>query len=358
MSKLNTLNRKGFTLVELLVVVLIIGILIALLMPAVNAARASARRAQCSNNLKQIGLAQLNFEQAMGGFPANHTNTGNRDQAPFVQLLPYLDAANILALYDSSKDISAAENQRFRLSAPPCITCPSTPGGKIRTAYGSTGPGSIGTTTAAQVTDYALIHKRIDSCDGKSYGTPLGVGSINSTGANLIAVDSFTDGTSNTILYHEHAGLPNNYWLGKNTGTTENTAYLWVGWNSAPAGHGASKFTYWCFFENSGNEFGWSMTTNASNYGKRAGAIGRLLNVTNTTSAPYSFHPAGCNAQFADGSVHFINENILPTIYQYLSAKDDGEAAITENCVNMVKWTTDWADPANGNMAPDGTTVN
>ncbi len=346
------MKNHGFTLVELLVVMIIIALLVGLMLPAVNSARAAARKIQCANNLKQIGLAQLNFEQAMGGFPCNKTKAGSAGKSPYMQLLPYMEAENILALYNPAAGIEDASNERFRLNAPPCISCPSSPGGKVRTAMASTGHG-VSTTYEAQVTDYGLIHKMIDSNNGKSYKTPLSAGQTGSAdGANIVTIDSFRDGTSNTILYHEHAGLPNTYWLGENTGTVESTAFLWVGYNSSPAGHGASNFTYWSYFADNSAEHGWSQRKGT--LGTPAGESGRLLNVTNTGSAPYSFHAGGCNAQFADGSVRFVNELILPTVYQFLSAKDDGEPVVAENILNQVNWTREWKE-ADGRY-PDGTT--
>ena len=85
-------NRRGFTLVELLVVIAIIGILIALLLPAVQAAREAARRMQCGNNLKQIGLALHNFENAHQKFPPSYVGEGWSLQA---RILPYLEEVNL-----------------------------------------------------------------------------------------------------------------------------------------------------------------------------------------------------------------------------------------------------------------------
>src|SRR5262245_24591143 len=79
-------SRSGFTLVELLVVIAIIGVLVALLLPAVQAARESARRMSCTNKLKQLGLAASNFENSFGGFPYNGI-TKNNNQFPFI---PYV----------------------------------------------------------------------------------------------------------------------------------------------------------------------------------------------------------------------------------------------------------------------------
>ena len=136
------MRRSGFTLVELLVVMIIISILVGLMLPAVNAVRSSARKTQCANNMKQIGLAMLNFEQAMGGFPANHTGTTATTKPNFVQLLPYLEADNIVKLYHPDAAIYDVSNERFRLTPPPCLTCPSAPGGKVRTVTIDTGQGN------------------------------------------------------------------------------------------------------------------------------------------------------------------------------------------------------------------------
>src|SRR6476469_173915 len=102
-----TTNDHGFTLVELLVVIAIIGILVALLLPAIQAAREAARRSQCLNNMKQLGVAFLNYESAKKQFPmsikrAGSTGHGLNNWAPAV--LPYIEEGNLVATYDLNED--------------------------------------------------------------------------------------------------------------------------------------------------------------------------------------------------------------------------------------------------------------
>ncbi len=112
---------RGFTLIELLVVIAIIAVLVSMLLPAVQQARESARRAQCINNLRQLGLAAMNFESAKAGFPFNAI-TKNNSQPPYipydgtggvgtqgrcsmmVPLLPYMDQQNISSIYTFNVD--------------------------------------------------------------------------------------------------------------------------------------------------------------------------------------------------------------------------------------------------------------
>src|SRR5438874_4555111 len=96
-SRRSVMRRRGFTLVELLVVIAIIGLLVALLLPAVQAAREAARRTQCSNNLKQIGLAALQFEEVYKRLPpgAVWSSSGTAKGSMYVYLLPYLEQSNL-----------------------------------------------------------------------------------------------------------------------------------------------------------------------------------------------------------------------------------------------------------------------
>jgi len=119
-------TTKGFTLVELLVVIAIIGVLVALLLPAVQAARESARRMTCSNNLKQIGLAVLLYEDNKKELP--YTRRDQRETAHLL-LLPYLEQANLHDLWDFESDSPEKyfyeQPEAVRLATVPAYFCPS-----------------------------------------------------------------------------------------------------------------------------------------------------------------------------------------------------------------------------------------
>jgi prepilin-type N-terminal cleavage/methylation domain-containing protein len=170
---MNSRRRKGFTLVELLVVIAIIGLLIALLLPAVQAARESMRRSQCSNNLKQVGVALHNFCAAHGSFPHgtynqiddyaagtpapyngyNERRCWMHDILPFLDEQPLYDVIDPYVRLQPNSTANSGPNcmsapQRWQIVSP--LLCPSDPANpKVITAsYGGTGPG--GTLTGSQ----------------------------------------------------------------------------------------------------------------------------------------------------------------------------------------------------------------
>jgi prepilin-type N-terminal cleavage/methylation domain-containing protein len=142
-------RSRAFTLVELLVVIAIIGVLVALLLPAVQAAREAARRAQCVNNLKQFGLALQNFHDANLAFPAARFKDKNPTWFALIQ--PYLEASNQYRMWDLKKEYADVANRQARMVHIPGYFCPSKRGGSnegllapttaigVRTVQGSTG---------------------------------------------------------------------------------------------------------------------------------------------------------------------------------------------------------------------------
>jgi prepilin-type N-terminal cleavage/methylation domain-containing protein len=125
--------RRGFTLVELLVVIAIIGMLVALLLPAINSARESGRRVQCANNEKQIALAAIQYQENYGAFPyavtlargQDPTSTTQFGQNWLIRILPFLESADLQKVFNLSKPISDSSNALGRATRVPDLLCPS-----------------------------------------------------------------------------------------------------------------------------------------------------------------------------------------------------------------------------------------
>ena len=199
--------RRGFTLVELLVVIAIIGILVAMLLPAVQAAREAARRTQCTNNLKQIGLAILDFESQFGALPAGttHKEADGRpaEYSMFFLILPFLEEGDVYDRYDFDGHSRIYDNSQVSSVQIPGYVCPSDGamgrswGGFARSNYGS----CFGTAMQIPNPDdfhYLWINIELDGKDADTDGYFRIQGKR--TGRKLREI---TDGTSHTIMASE-----------------------------------------------------------------------------------------------------------------------------------------------------------
>lgn len=339
-------SNRGFTLIELLVVIAIIAVLVALLLPAVQQAREAARRTQCRNNLKQMGLALHNYEATYGVFPMSRINLTIAG-VPFQQswgtmVLPYLDQTPLYNQMNFNTSWNNPVNNAATTSYISAFICPSAPGtrGVPSNAQYVAGPGYTGSDTPIWgYADYGSTNEMrwaamdVAGVERPQTTTPRKRGSsgvltrIDNNGAEITRIRDIIDGTSNTVAIAEDAGRPS-FWLRNKLGgnPTSNAAFagsqfVQDGWGWADINSGFS-----IDFANRTTGLTNNTSTNSSGVITVTLVPGATcsMNCTNDSEL-FSFHTGGVLAVFADGSVRFINENISLATLSGLVTKQGGE---------------------------------
>jgi prepilin-type N-terminal cleavage/methylation domain-containing protein/prepilin-type processing-associated H-X9-DG protein len=290
-------GRRGFTLIELLVVISIIGVLIALLLPAVQAAREAARRAQCLNNLKQLGIGAHNYLTANGVFPMGipmqidpyFGNYAYESHSVFVAMLGSLEQQNIFNAVNFSVNVENYMNQTVISTGLSTLWCPSD-GNIGRTvnigAYEGlpayyvkfSSYGACSGTYIPEIEFYANGTTNDPAIDARSQAL-TGMFRFNRS----LSVQEITDGTSNTLMFGERA----NGKFRQDNGDRDN--YGWWGDSIATD----TIFT----------------TLYPMNPFSKVKYVSEEYS-SSWCSAGSSFHPAGANFAFADGSVRFLKDSI------------------------------------------------
>jgi prepilin-type N-terminal cleavage/methylation domain-containing protein/prepilin-type processing-associated H-X9-DG protein len=290
--------RRGFTLIELLVVVAIVGILIALLLPAVQAAREAARKSQCTNNLKQIGLAMHSYATAnYNAFPPGRYN------APYnygwgVFVLPFLEQSALAQNFNMNANFYDAVNQPVVETPLAVFQCPSVPGNRIfqmLNAPPANTPFSPPAMGAAS--DYFACYGVYDASYGSSTQR-LGIFQNN----QICPLASVVDGLSETILVFEQAGRPAQWCNGKPIlGLNQVNGSWWGAW-AAFNGPQVQGYDDSC-----------------------TQSVGTCAVNCNNGRGVYAFHAAGANVLMADGSVHLLQTSTSLNVLYALATLANGE---------------------------------
>lgn len=292
-------RRGAFTLIELLVVIAIIAVLIALLLPAVQSAREAARRIQCTNNLKQLGLAMHGYHDINNCLPGVAvTSTVGPVSGPYMAVLPFMEQSNLASAYNFNVAWNAPVNSTVATSRIAAYICPSNPDAFEKP------------TSGYYASDYTALRTAMkwDLCK-----------SMFEMGA-YVGFNAATDGLSNTIMQYESAGRANWYVFKKKNPTNPP-------WNYYGTADWGTKIEPWA--GNVGG--GWIFPTVISL--DQTGGVpnvvwfvgSSVINVSNWYGNAYSFHPSGVNAGMGDGSVRFVRQQTSVEVLSALTSRDGGE---------------------------------
>ena len=320
--------QRGFTLVELLVVIAIIGILIGMLLPAVQAVREAARRTTCLNNLRQLGLAALNHESGLMKLPSagkgtrvvsnelrgslydNNSNqvdptaTGGAQAQSFqTRILPFIEGNNISDLFGDlqTTPYNVGVNIPAASVSVDSFICPSVGGVRGSTENDSDGFG---------FTDYAPI---ILVDDIFSFTQQYELGAYN--GRSQRRISSVTDGTSNTIGIAETTGRDESYMFAGNTNSQ--------GVTCAPEGVENATNAVWRWADPS-NSF---IVSDRVNTNRNDPTSWVAINA-GPNGETFAFHTGGANANYVDGSTHFISDTVDQFLYANTCGATDGQVNI------------------------------
>jgi prepilin-type N-terminal cleavage/methylation domain-containing protein/prepilin-type processing-associated H-X9-DG protein len=353
------MNRKAFTLIELLVVIAIIAVLVGLLLPAVQKVREAAARMSCQNNLKQIGLASMNYESTYGIMPPGTGTlpaTGGSPPSTVTLLLPYMEGGNLYNLFNFTVDVNSnVLNAPARDQQVKSYLCPSESSSQMINDNTGNGipcgrcsyAGNCGTTADSNSTDG--LHVGIFNYQ---YGASTPAGRPVRTKLTITAI---SDGTSNTAMWSERTlSQASNSAGGPKNSYDPTMIYLLPstdpGWNiytpmygptftETNAGALIQGDTYHCNAYDYGptniiryrglqyyrglpemNQYTHTVPPNYHGYD-----CGDDSSFTMAHIAARSYHTGGVNVCFADGSVHFISSGIAFPTWQAIGTRSAGD---------------------------------
>jgi prepilin-type N-terminal cleavage/methylation domain-containing protein/prepilin-type processing-associated H-X9-DG protein len=369
--------RPGFTLIELLVVIAIIAVLIALLLPAVQSAREAARRSQCTNNLKQLGLAVHNYHSSYNAFPPEDmwmgatggTGPGNSSwgwNASWpVMLLPNIEQATIYNAYNLTWSPDSAQNQTTAsFNALAVLLCPSDnqkarpnyPWAPMNYCGNHGGPGVIRNFAGTIVPFFSCSTSNMIPINGWPVGTCWWGADSN---LGFFGLEGITDGSSNTALFSERllgaaaadnlqptvasatarrgiyllASLPVTY----NSGNVQ-AALLGIQLCQGQAGTTQSN-TGWLQGFSWTLGFPWHIVVNRYTHYNTPNKLtclnpndpGGLWGGTSGLVTVSSNHPGGVNVCFADGSVRFVKDSVSPQSWWAIGTRNGGEVLSSDS---------------------------
>jgi prepilin-type N-terminal cleavage/methylation domain-containing protein len=305
LSRVRSVRRLAFTLVELLVVIAIIGVLVALLLPAVQSAREAARRMHCQNNMRQLGIAAHNYHDVIGVFPS--AGTSSNEFSWNVHILPYIEQKALYDQFDFNKGLftSGGANQTGKnglaLNKVNAFLCPASPIKQLPLNP----PHSINAPELVNgVPPYTSHYYGVQGAKGSSLGggtylitgnTTHGAYSLNGIMQcdGRVRIAQVTDGTSNTFLFGE------------------------LSWTSNTVGTRYRSWVRGCFD-----------SSNATNPTRNVNSSINTFNIGTFNDIAFgSQHPTGCNFVLGDASTRFISQNISLGIYKAAASKDGDENA-------------------------------
>lgn len=334
-------RTRGFTLVELLVVIAIIGILIGMLLPAVQQVREAARRTSCANNIRQLALAAMNYEGALGKFPPGleqeylpssvaGSNSGYQGHSVFYYLLPYIEQNNLYDTMDRripKANRAATPDGGLAASVVQTFKCPSDQLPDTPIPYPSSGTPSEyygGTSYRANGGERPIFATRATN-DGmfmavgpaarKASTAPIGI---------EVTIASVLDGTSNTILFGEFHHYDPNF-----------DSFTDAGWNSG------SKIVGWSRWYPAGGDVGLGNIMGGAfapinfripwAYGEPGAPTSQsawYIWQDQRLSAFGSGHPQGANFAFTDGSTRYMSSTLAQNVLRLMCERSDGEVIV------------------------------